>query len=101
MNGRYSDRDPEFRSNGTWSFDYFQENTDPSLRDTEYTNIALIRCIEDGVPVVVAPELEGSTYGKLAGKQVSVANVTPTETNVKALDWHRTWSGLSERNQSI
>ena len=51
MDGPYSDRDPEFRSNGTW--DYFQENTDPSLRDTEYTNIGLVRCIEDGVPVGV------------------------------------------------
>ena len=53
LDGPYSDRDPVVRSNGTWSYDYFQENSDPDRRDTEYTNRGLIRCMEDGVPVGV------------------------------------------------
>ena len=29
LGGPYSDRDPKLRSDGTWSYGYFQENTDP------------------------------------------------------------------------
>ena len=53
LGGPYSDRNPEVRSDGTWSYDYFQENTDPDQRDAEYTNVALVQCMEDGVPVGV------------------------------------------------
>ena len=53
LGGPYSDRDPKLRSDGTWSYDYFQENADPDQRDLEYTNLGLVQCIEDGVPVGV------------------------------------------------
>ena len=53
LGGPYSDRDPKLRSDGTWSYDYFQENTDPDQRDSEYTNLGLVQCMEDGVPVGV------------------------------------------------
>ena len=53
LRGNYSDRDPELRSDGTWSYDYFQENTDPGQRDYEYANLGLVKCMEDGVPVGV------------------------------------------------
>ena len=53
LGGPYSDRDSKLRSDGTWPYDYFQENTDPDQRDSEYTNVALVQCMEDGVPVGV------------------------------------------------
>lgn len=53
LEGPYSDRDPELRSDGTWSYDYYQENVDPDQRDSEYTNVGLVKCMEDGVPVGV------------------------------------------------
>ena len=53
LGGPYSDRDPELRPDGTWSYDYHQENTDPDQRDWEYTNVGLVHCIEDRVPVGV------------------------------------------------
>ena len=39
LGGPYSDRDPKLRPNGTWFYDYYQENTDPDQRDSEYTNV--------------------------------------------------------------
>ena len=53
LGGPYSDRDSKLRSDGTWPYDYFQENTDPDQRDSEYTNVGLVQCMEDGVPVGV------------------------------------------------
>ena len=53
LGGPYLDRDPTLRSDGTWSYDYFQENTDPDQRDSEYTNLGLVHCMEDNVPVGV------------------------------------------------
>ena len=53
LGGPYSDRDLELRPHGTWSYDYYQENIDPDQRDTEYTNVGLVQCMEDGVPVGV------------------------------------------------
>ena len=53
LGGPYSDRRPEVRLDGTWSYDYFQENTDPDKRDAEYTNRGMVKCMEDLVPVGV------------------------------------------------
>ena len=53
IEGIQPDRDPVERPDGTWSYEYFQENLDPSQRDSEYTNRGLLRCMEDGVPVGV------------------------------------------------
>ena len=49
----YLDYGPRFRPDGTWSYRYHQENTDPDKRDTEFTNRALVKCMEDGIPVGV------------------------------------------------
>lgn len=51
--GPYEDRDVEVRDDGGWRFDYFQEGKDPSRRDDDYTNRALIKNMQDGVPVGV------------------------------------------------
>ena len=53
LRGPYSDRDPEIRSDGTWTYHYFQENADPSQRDSQYTNRGMVDCMRDGVPVGV------------------------------------------------
>jgi putative restriction endonuclease len=65
LGGPYPDRDPVVRPDGSWLYSYFQENADPSARDTEYTNRALIACMEDEVPVAVIRQIRGkpnSTY---------------------------------------
>ncbi|MFZ3173400.1 MAG: HNH endonuclease [Thiobacillus sp.] len=49
----YLDRDPIRRLNGTWTYMYFQEE-DPLGGNDLYTNQALKRCMEDGIPVGVA-----------------------------------------------
>ena len=53
LSGPYPDKDPDIRPNGTWTYHYFQENTDPSKRDSQYTNRGLMDCMRDGVPVGV------------------------------------------------
>lgn len=53
LGGPYDDREVEVRADGGWSFDYFQEGKDPSRRDEDYTNRALLRNMEDGMPVGV------------------------------------------------
>ena len=44
LGGPYSDRDPEIRSDGTWTYHYYQENPDPSQRDSQYTNRGMVDC---------------------------------------------------------
>lgn len=51
--GPYEDRDVEVRDDEGWSFDYFQEGKDPTLRDDDYANRALVKNMDDGVPVGV------------------------------------------------
>ena len=53
LGGPYADREIERRADGSWTYDYFQENPDPALRDREATNRGLVKCMEDGVPVGV------------------------------------------------
>jgi len=53
LGSHYPDREPILRKDGTWFFSYFQENEDPSARDTEYTNRGLLECLRDRVPVGV------------------------------------------------
>src|SRR5688572_8415087 len=42
LDGPYPDRDPIYRSDGTWVYQYFQENDDIESRDKEYTNRGLV-----------------------------------------------------------
>lgn len=60
----YPDGDVYDREDGTWYFAYHQENPDASQRDHEYTNLGLIRCIEDKVPVGVLRERVLTTDNK-------------------------------------
>ena len=53
LGGPYDDREVEARDDGSWAFDYFQEGKDPGRRDDDYTNRALMRNMEDGLPVGV------------------------------------------------
>ncbi|MDW4548403.1 HNH endonuclease [Defluviimonas sp. D31] len=49
--GPYPDKEVEYRSDGSWVTQYFQENPDSTLRDREATNRGLMACMEDSVPV--------------------------------------------------
>jgi putative restriction endonuclease len=51
QDGPYPDKEVEYRSDGTWVCQYFQENADPSKRDHEATNRGLMRCMQENVPV--------------------------------------------------
>jgi hypothetical protein len=51
--GPYPDREPIFRADGSWTYAYFQELSDPRRRDEAYTNRGLLACLRDGVPVGV------------------------------------------------
>ncbi len=53
IGGPYPDRAPLIRRDGSWLYSYFQENEDPTARDSEYTNRGLIECWHDRVPVGV------------------------------------------------
>lgn len=53
LSGEYPDKAPIYRADGSWLYEYFQENPDPAQRDAEYTNRAMMKCIRDGVPVGV------------------------------------------------
>lgn len=49
----YLDREPIRRPDGTWIYMYFQEGDSPGGDDL-FTNRALKRCMDDGIPVGVA-----------------------------------------------
>lgn len=51
--GPYHDQPVSQRPDGTWSFLYFQEGVDPRRRDLAFTNLALLNCIKDKVPIGV------------------------------------------------
>jgi len=53
LSGPYPDRDIELGADGTWAFKYFQEDLDPKRRDSQFTNVGLIECWKDVVPVGV------------------------------------------------
>lgn len=47
------------RNDGTWRYMYFQEGSDPTARDAEFTNKGLMACRRDGVPVGVMRQVSG------------------------------------------
>lgn len=53
IGGPYPDKEPVHRADGTWRYMYFQEGSDPTARDAEFTNKGLIACCRDGIPVGV------------------------------------------------
>jgi putative restriction endonuclease len=60
LTGPYPDKPPTTRSDGTWSYEYFQENTDPTEGNREFTNKALVACMKDEVPVGVMLQMKSS-----------------------------------------
>lgn len=53
LSGPYPDGDVEVHSDGTWRYLYFQEDLDVSGRDSAFTNVGLMSCYRDLVPVGV------------------------------------------------
>jgi putative restriction endonuclease len=53
MQGPYADAEPALQEDGSWRYQYFQEGTNPEERDRYFTNVGLMACIEDGVPIGV------------------------------------------------
>ena len=53
LGSSYADREPVVRPDHSWAYSYFQENPDPTARDEEFTNRALVSCWRDRVPVGV------------------------------------------------
>lgn len=58
LGGKYPDRPPAIRPDGSWSYLYFQENDDIAQRDSEYTNVGLLNCMRDAVPVGVMIQVQ-------------------------------------------
>ncbi|MYM70362.1 HNH endonuclease [Pseudoduganella sp. FT55W] len=58
LNGPYADREPIVNSDGSWIFQYFQEQADPLKRDSMYTNIALLACQRDAIPIGVVRKVK-------------------------------------------
>jgi hypothetical protein len=52
-NSLYSDHAPVTRDDGTWYYVYHQEGLDPSKRDGDFTNVALMGNMSTGSPVAV------------------------------------------------
>jgi putative restriction endonuclease len=58
LTGRYSDRQPIFRRDGSWVYVYHQEG-DPDLNNNRFTNNGLHACIIDDIPVGVLRQVNG------------------------------------------
>ena len=58
LDSPYADSDPAVLKDGDWSYRYFQEGQDPASRDKDFTNKALMRNLEDGVPVAVVRQVK-------------------------------------------
>jgi hypothetical protein len=51
QDGPYPDKDVEYRPDGSWTCQYFQERHDPSERDKSAGNRGLMLCMEQRIPV--------------------------------------------------
>lgn len=51
QDGPYPDKEVEYRPDGSWVCQYYQENIDPDQRDKEATNRGLMRCMEEQIPI--------------------------------------------------
>lgn len=54
----YADEEPVLRPDGSWTYRYYQEELDPTKRDSLFTNVALLACKRDGVPVGVIRQVK-------------------------------------------
>lgn len=57
--GPYPDRDIEWTDGRTWRLQYFQEDLEPGRRDSQFTNVGLLECWKDVVPVGVLVQTSG------------------------------------------
>ena len=64
ISSQYDDRRPKFRENGTWSYEYYQENLNLEAVRRNYSNIALNQCIKDRIPVGVMRQTEARPNSK-------------------------------------
>lgn len=53
LSSQYDDRLPKRAPDGSWTYSYYQERTDPAKAARVATNRGLIACMEDDVPVAV------------------------------------------------
>ena len=53
LRGPYADREIVHNSDGSWVFEYYQEGQDPTRRDDDFTNRALLANRDDRIPVAV------------------------------------------------
>ncbi|PLP98547.1 HNH endonuclease [Cupriavidus pauculus] len=58
LGGRYLDHEPVVRPDGSWTYRYYQEQADPAKRDSQFTNLALLACKRDGVPIGVMRQVK-------------------------------------------
>ncbi|EKS67570.1 MULTISPECIES: HNH endonuclease signature motif containing protein [Caballeronia] len=58
LNSPYADHEPITLSDGSWTYRYFQEQLDPAERDSQFTNRALVACMNDGIPVGVLRQVK-------------------------------------------
>jgi putative restriction endonuclease len=79
LSGRYPDK-PEERTDGTWSYQYFQEGADPANRDRIFTNRGLMECMKDEVPVGVMRQTKAKPSPRY--KVLGIAQV---------VDWRDGW----------
>lgn len=77
LDSPYTDSDPLVIEDGQWSYRYAQERTDPGRRDKSFTNKALMRNLEDGVPVAVVRQVKRKPNARYL--VVGLANVVNWE----------------------
>jgi putative restriction endonuclease len=58
LNGPYPDHDPIIHPDGSWTYQYFQEQPDPTKRDSMFTNVALLACYRDEIPIGVLRQVK-------------------------------------------
>lgn len=58
LDGPYPDKEPIFRSNGTWQYEYYQEGEGINDFDKHYVNIAMQNNMEDRIPVGVMRQVK-------------------------------------------
>jgi putative restriction endonuclease len=57
LGSKYTDKEPDVRSDGTWSFIYAQEKNDPQSRDADYANRSMTSCMHDRIPIGVMRQI--------------------------------------------
>ncbi|SAK76832.1 hypothetical protein AWB79_04657 [Caballeronia hypogeia] len=58
LQSAYDDLEPEMKADGSWTYQYFQEQLDPTRRDSQFTNRALLACWRDRIPVGVMRQVK-------------------------------------------